>query len=287
VRAGAPPRVGVVGHVEWVECAVVDRLPSPGEIVQASEWFGVAAGGGGVAAVQMRKLAGAATIVCALGDDELGARTGRELSERHGVEVLAARRARPQRRAFTHLAGDRERTITVIGERLVPHGDDPLPWHRVAELDGVYLTGGDARAVRAARAARRLVASARAIDAVAAAGVELDALVASSADPGERIDAGRLDPPPRHVVLTAGARGGTWTAADGRTGSWAAAEPPGPPVDAFGCGDSFAAGLAFGLGAGLGLEGALEVGARCGAWCLTGRGPYGRQLTAAELPPRR
>jgi ribokinase len=58
--------------------------------------------------------------------------------------------------------------------------------------------------------------------------------------------------------------------------------PPGAAVDTYGCGDSFAAGLTFGLAAGLGLDAALTLGARCGAWCLAGRGPYGRQLTAAE-----
>lgn len=60
---------------------------------------------------------------------------------------------------------------------------------------------------------------------------------------------------------------------------------PGEIVEASEWFDSFAAGVAFGLGAGCDLGGALEIGARCGAWCLTGRGPYGRQLTAAELPP--
>ena len=58
---------------------------------------------------------------------------------------------------------------------------------------------------------------------------------------------------------------------------------PGPVVDAYGCGDSFAAGLAFGLGSGRDIDSALELAARCGATCMTGRGPYGRQLTAAEL----
>ena len=47
------PRVGVVGHVEWVEFAVVDRLPQQGEIVHARECFQAAAGGGAVAAVQL------------------------------------------------------------------------------------------------------------------------------------------------------------------------------------------------------------------------------------------
>ena len=40
-----------------------------------------------------------------------------------------------------------------------------------------------------------------------------------------------------------------------------------------------AAGLAFGLGTGLDIDGALELAARCGASCLTGKGPYGNQLT--------
>ena len=53
-----------------------------------------------------------------------------------------------------------------------------------------------------------------------------------------------------------------------------AAPLPGPVRDAYGCGDSFAAGLTYGLGAGLAMPDALELGARCGAACLTGRGPY-------------
>ena len=48
--------------------------------------------------------------------------------------------------------------------------------------------------------------------------------------------------------------------------------------DAYGCGDSFAGGLTYGLGADLPLPAALELGARCGAACLTGRGPYEGQL---------
>jgi ribokinase len=54
-------------------------------------------------------------------------------------------------------------------------------------------------------------------------------------------------------------------------------------VDAYGCGDSFAAGFTYGLGAGMSLEDALQLGARCGAACLAGRGPYTAQLTAADL----
>jgi ribokinase len=276
-------RVGVVGHVEWMDFAVVPHLPRAGEIVHATASFAEAGGGGAVAAVQLRRLAGHAAFLAALGDDALAARTREELTRRHGLELHAAVRARPQRRGWTHLDANHERTITVIGERLVPHGDDDLPWDDLAAFDAVYLTGGDPAAVRRARAARVLVATPRALDALRGSRVELDVLVASANDASERDAARALDPPPRRVVLTAGAEGGTWTGVDGATGRWAAAGLPGEPVDSYGCGDSFAAGLTFGLGAGMGLEAALELAARCGAWCLTGRGPYERQLGAEEL----
>jgi ribokinase len=275
------PRVAVVGHVELVEFAVVERFPAAGEIVHAVEPpFTEPGGGGAVAAVQLRKLAGEALFLTSVGDDAAGERAARELVERHGVDLHAAVQDVPQRRCFTHLDGAHERTITVLGERHVPHGEDDLPWDRLAACDAVYFTGGDVAALRAARAARVLVATPRAIEVLAEGGVELDVLVASATDRGERVADGALDPPPRHVVLTEGSAGGSWTAADGTTGRWAAAPVPAEPVDAYGCGDSFAAGLTYGLGADLGLDGALELAARCGAACLTGRGPYGAQLEA-------
>ncbi|HWC28261.1 MAG TPA: PfkB family carbohydrate kinase, partial [Solirubrobacteraceae bacterium] len=128
-------------------------------------------------------------------------------------------------------------------------------------------------------AARVLVATPRAIEALAASSVRLDVLVRSATAPGEVYEPGMLDPEPRFVVSTAGEQGGSWT---GETsGSWEATPLPGPPVDAYGCGDSFAAGLAFGLGAGMDLREAIELGARCGAACLSGRGPYAAQLELA------
>jgi len=275
------PRVAVVGHVEWLDFAVVDHVPVPGEIVTASEHFACAAGGGAVAAVQLRKLAGAAAFLTALGGDELAARAEAELREQHGIELYTARRPRLQRRAFSHLDAHAERTITVLGERLVPHGDDPLPWESLREADGVYLTGGDAAAARAARGARTLVASARAHETLLASGVVPDVLVASASDEKECAGAAAL-PAPCWLVLTHGGQGGHWEGADGTRGSWPAARPPGAPVDAYGCGDSFAAGLTYGLAAGMGLDAALALAARCGAHCLTGRGPYAAQLATVS-----
>jgi ribokinase len=280
------PRVGVVGHVEWVHFAVVARVPPAGAIVHARESFSEPAGGGAVAAVQLRKLAGAATFLTAIGSDGAGRRTAERLRDHYGVTLHAAAREAPQRRTFTFLDDDGERTITVLGERIVPVGADPLPWAALGDLDAIYLTGGDAGAVRAARAARVLVATPRALEALAGSGVTLDVLVGSAHDPGEVYGAGMLDPEPRVVVRTRGAAGGEWTTTgsdDGgpRSGSWRATPLPGDPVDAYGCGDSFAAGLTYGLGAGKALEDAIELGARCGAACLCGRGPYAGQLALA------
>jgi ribokinase len=270
-------RVAVVGHVEVVEFAVVDHLPAAGEIVDAHEDFVEAAGGGSVAAVQMRKLAGAAGFYCALGDDEAGRRAQARLLEL-GLDLHVGTRGEPTRRGFTHLSEDHERTITVIGERIVPHGSDPLPWEELDGFDAVYFTGGDVEALRHARRARVLVATPRALEVLREGGVALDVLVASATDPGEQVDADALDPPPKWVVRTHGGEGGEWRGHEGRTGHWAAVELPGEPVDAYGCGDSFAAGLTFALGRGDDLPDALSLAARCGAHALCGRGPYAGQL---------
>ena len=87
-----------------------------------------------------------------------------------------------------------------------------------------------------------------------------------------------LDPPPRFVAETDGASGGALISADGSTHHWPAAPLPGPPRSAYGAGDSFAAGLTFGLAQGLEPAQAVELGARCGAICLTGLGPYDADL---------
>jgi ribokinase len=274
-------RTAVVGHVEWVEFARVRDVPRPGEIAHSSETFQLPGGGGAVASVQLARLAGECTFYTALGDDELGHRAIEELGAL-GVRVEPAMRpGRHTRRAFTFLDDAGERTITTLGERLAPERSDDLPWHELEHVDAVYFVAGDAGALQAARAARALVATSRISSLLERAGVPLDAVVGSGSDTAERYRP--LDPPPRYVVVTAGARGGKWIGGEDRTGTWKAAPLPGPVADAYGCGDSFAAGLAFGLGSGRGIDAALDLAARCGAMCLTGRGPYERQLTAADL----
>lgn len=268
-----------MGHVEWVEFARVESVPPPGAIVHARSGFAEAAGGGGVAAVQLARLAGGCTLYTALGDDEIAARAHERLTAL-GVTVRAATRAgAPTRRAFTHVDDAGERTITVIGDRLEARRDDPLPWDELAQADCAYFTAGDTAALEAARAAGALVATARVMDVLERARVPLDAVVASAADPSERYRP--IEPAPRLVATTAGAAGGTWTAHDGRSGGWTAVRVPGPVRDAYGCGDSFAAGLTHALGGGLDPDAALAFAAECGAACLAGDGPYGYPLQRA------
>jgi ribokinase len=269
-------RVAVVGHVEWVDFAIAPRLPHPGEILHVPEFWAEAAGGGAVAAVQMAKLTGHATFFTALARDEHGRRTAEQLAGQ-AVTLHAAPRDGEQRRGFTYLTDDGERTITVLGERPVAHGDDDLPWDELDATDGVYFTGGDAGALQAARRAKVVVATPRADRALVESGVRLDVLVHSGNDKDEAVDPATLEPAPRIVVTTLGASGGRWDGEAG-SGTWESEPLPGPRVDAYGAGDSFAAGLTTGLAAGMPIADAVRLGSRCGAANMTGRGPYAGQL---------
>lgn len=278
----SPIRAAVVGHTEWIDFVRVEHLPVAGEIIHGSEAWSEPGGGGAVAAVQLAKLAGGAQFLTALGDDELGHRMHRELTEL-GVEVCAAVNAEAQRRAIVFIEDNGERTITVLGTRLSPTGLDPLPWHRLEQADAVFLTAGDVEAVRHARRARVLVATSRVLPLLESANVQLDALVGSAEDPSERYSDGDLPIRPRLVVKTAGPAGGTFQMEGEAEQTFQAASLPGPVKDLYGCGDSFAAGLTFGLGLGYSPREAIDLAARCGAAVATGRGPYQAQLTLEQF----
>ena len=186
---------------------------------------------------------------------------------------------RPADRAGRRARGlSQSSSCAPYGPRLGPSGAHDLPWDLLDETDAVYVTAGDIEAVRQARRARVLVATPRGLDTLAEAHVQLDVLVSSGRDPGERYSPGDIDPAPKVVVRTLGADGGEWETASGEQGRWSAGDLPGPIRDSYGSGDSFAAGLTYGLGAGWELPKAVELAARCGAACLTGRGPYEVQL---------
>jgi ribokinase len=269
------PRFAVVGHVEWIEFGRFDHVPQPGEIIDASEWFSEAAGSAAVVAVQLAKLSGDVDFFTALGDDWRGRRAHERLTEL-GVRVHAATRDAMQRWGFVHLT-EGERTISIVGERLVPSGEDDLPWERLEGADAVFVSGGDAGAMREARRARLLVATPRAVGNLK--GIGIDALVGSGNDRLEQLDPEALDPPPALIVTTSGEQGGTWEGGEQRHGTFKAAELPGPLVDPYGAGDTFAAGVTYGMGCGYEIDDMLAFAAKAGAANLTGRGPYEGQLS--------
>ena len=269
-------RAAVVGHVEWIWFGAVDIVPGPGDIAHATDDWEEPAGGGAVAAVQLRKLAGACDLFTALGDDELGDRSRRELTD-HGLDVHARKRDERTRRALTLVDPAGERTITTLGPRLAPSASDPLPWERLDTADTVYVTAGDAGAFRLARRARVMVVTSRALGELLEADVVPDALVGSARDPAERVDVGMLPWRPPLLVRTEGTSGGRYETSSGGTGRYDAVEVRGPDGDAYGAGDSFAAGLTYALGAGWELGRTLAFAARCGAACASGRGPYAGQ----------
>jgi ribokinase len=276
-------RVAVLGHVEWVSFARVDHVPVSGEIVHAIESWDEPGGGGTVAALQLRKLAGSCQFFTAVGDDELGERAVREM-ESLGVSVHAAVRAgAPTRRAVTFIDPLGERTITTLGRRLHADASDALPWRLLEEAEAVYVSAADPGAIRLARKARVLVVTSRARDLLVASGVRADALVGSARDPAERAEAESLPVMPGLLVATEGALGGTFRSDDGASGHYAPVAPPGPVADTYGGGDSFVAGLTWALAEGIGRDDALAFAAKCGAWAISGRGVHAGQLTADDI----
>jgi ribokinase len=268
-------RVAVVGHVEWIRFARVERAPAPGEIAHSTEEWEQAGGGGGVAAIQLALLADESHLFTAFGDDDLGRFARSELEER-GVRVHANVDPRQQRWAFTHVDAVGERTITTVGSKLRPSGgDERLPWHELEKMDAVLFIAGDVEALRWARRSPVLTATAREGDVLKRGGVELDALIGSGEDEAERYHAGDLDPEPKLVVTTSGPLGG-WMQPGG---PFVAAPVTGPREDTYGCGDSFMAGLTYALGSGLEVHDAVAFAARCGAAALTGRGVAPQPVT--------
>jgi ribokinase len=258
-------RVAVVGHVEWVDFVPVARFPAPGEVVHADGASSRAGGAGSVVAAVLAELGAEVDFFCALGRDPHGEAAAAELTER-GVDMQVAWREEPTRRAVTLLEDDGERTIITIGERLDPRGSDALDWGRLSRADGVYFTAGDAGALAHARSAGTLTASPRGRAALDA-GPDIDALIFSAGDRDEREWAERLRSRARLLVATEGKHGGHWSGES--HGRWASVPPPGPPRDAYGCGDSFAAAFTFALAAGRPVADAARLGAQWGARALT------------------
>jgi len=271
-------QVAVVGHTEWIWFGAVDRIPAAGEIAHSTEDWEAPGGGGAVAAAQLAVLAGSCDFFTAIGGDDLGPRAATALGAR-GVDVHAGERAdNPTRRAITLVDRAGERTITTLGHRLAPSADDPLPWDRLDGADAVYVTAGDAAAFHRARRARVMVVTSRVLGELLEAGVVPDALVGSDRDVAERVDDRSLPWRPPLLVRTQGTSGGRYETSSGASGRYAPVEvPAAPDADAYGAGDSFAAGLTYALARRWTLDQVLAFAARCGAACASARGPFAGQ----------
>lgn len=264
-------RLAVVGHQEWVTFLQVDALPQPGRISRALRSLEEPAGAGAVVAVQLARLTGQRVpFFTALGRDAIGQQSVRRL-ESLGVDPHVAWRESPSRRGISLVDNGGDRAITVIGERHSPLASDPLPWDLLQGCDGVFVSATDAGGLRMARQARVLTVTPRLrLPVLQEAGVWLDALIGSGLDPSEQIKTDLLNPEPRLTIATEGANGGVMKPG----GRYEACSTPTPPVESYGCGDSFAAGVTAGLSAGWRQQDAARLGARCGAECVTRFGPY-------------
>ena len=143
-------RVAVVGHVEWIEFARVERVPLPARSSTRSRTGRSPGAAGRWRPCSSPSWPASALFLTALGDDEVGHRAKDEL-ERLGVRMEVAWRPEPQRRAFVYVDSAGERTITVIGERLGPSGVRPAALAR-ARADGRGLLHRRRRRRRAGRA---------------------------------------------------------------------------------------------------------------------------------------
>ena len=185
----------------------VDGVPPAGGIAHATHEWEAPGGGGAVAAVQLAKFAGSATFFTAIGDDEIGARTRRELAPM-GVEVrAAARNDTRSRRALTLIDPAGERTIITLGDRLDPCDGRPV---------GVGRPRHDRRGLRHRRRPRSAGPRSQGLvhggdepdpPRALATGVDPDVLVGSARDPSEADRTDRLPWRPRMVVRTEGVRG--------------------------------------------------------------------------------
>ena len=264
-------KLGVAGHVEWVRFLSVDNLPQEGLISHSKEYKDLPAGGGAVAAVQMRNLTnGNVHFFTALGKDKIGEQSYQEL-EKLGLKLRVSWKDKPTRQGISFVDSYGERAITVIGERLEPSSKDLLQWDELSSFDAIFMTAGDSELITLCRQANLLTATPRiGINALKEANVRLDLLVGSALDPGEKYNPKELSPMPKIMIRTKGASGGDVIPG----GKYKPVKLLSKIVDTYGCGDKFAAGVTTGLAANWNIEESISLGAHCGALGATYFGPY-------------
>ena len=264
-------KLAVVGHVEWVTFISVDKLPQPGIISHSNHFIEEPAGGGAVAAVKMSKIIKRPVhFFTTLGNDSIGQKSHKRLKEL-GLKLSVNWVDKPTRRGISLVDKNGERAITVIGERLEPSANDDLPWDDLSSYDGIFISAADAKSIKKCRKAKFLVATPRiGQEVLSEANVPIDALVGSALDPDEQIKNEHLKSLAKNIIETKGELGGKIYPG----GDFKSVKLNSKPIDAYGCGDSFVAGVTTGLAANWNIEKAISLGVHNGAECATHFGPY-------------
>ena len=264
-------KLAVVGHVEWMTFISVDKLPEPGIISHSNHCIEEPAGGGAVVAMKMSKLIKEPVhFITALGNDSIGQKSYKRLKEL-GLKLSVNWIDKPTRKGFSLVDKGGERAITVIGERLEPYVDNGIPWNELYKYDAIFISAGDAKTIKKCREAKFLIATPRVgQEALKEANVPIDVLVGSALDPDEQIKDKGIKSLAKIIIQTKGDKGGE--AFPG--GKFQSIKLNKKPIDAYGCGDSFAAGLTAGIGANWNIEKAISLGVHNGAECATHFGPY-------------
>tara|TARA_Y100001968_G_scaffold315814_1_gene342849 strand:- start:3400 stop:4251 length:852 start_codon:yes stop_codon:yes gene_type:complete len=263
--------LAVVGHVEWVTFLKVDKLPKAGIISHSLHSLEEPAGGGALAAFQMRSLTKSKVhFFTALGKDDAGEKSYERLKNL-GLELHIAWRNEPTRKGISFVDSDGERAITVVGKRLEPRSTDDLPWKELSNFDGVFITATDSQSIKFCRKAKVLTATPRlGVENLKESNIQIDVLIGSGLDPDEQIDLKELSIKPKTIIYTEGKLGGRILPG----GRYTAIKSKEPLIDSYGCGDSFAAAVTTGLAANWSLNEAISIGAYCGAKCSSYFGPY-------------
>ena len=250
------PRVGVVGHVEWVEFAVVDRVPRARRDRPRARGLPRAPPAAGPSPpCSCARLAGAALFLTALGNDHAGA--GAPPASCAALRASTSHAAVRDRAPAARLHLPRRRRTSARSPSSASASSRTAHDHAAVgagspSSTAIYFTGGDPDALRAARAARVLVATPRALrdDQDGRRRARRARRQRDRPRRGGRRRASSTRAP-RRVVRTRGAQGGEWTGGRRRDRHLAGrSRCPARRSTAYGCGDSFAAGLTYGLGRG-------------------------------------
>ncbi|MBF6600426.1 MAG: sugar kinase [Dehalococcoidia bacterium] len=279
--AAAPVRIAVIGHVEHVVIARVPALPGPGAIVHLDEPLWIPGGGGGITFAQLTRSPAELHLFTAFGDDD-AASAVQSAVEATSASVHAARRAAAQTRDVALLTPGGERTILVVGRPLHATLDDALEWGVLDGCRAVFFSAEDPRLLARARAAELLVVTARRQRAIRESAVAPDVIVGSAFDPLEKSTLGDYRLPPKALVMTEGARGGSIETAAGVT-RFPAPPPPATAGGAYGAGDSFVGALTWYLACGLTVEDACVRAGPHGAAVLRGINPLENQLELEDI----